>query len=234
MMNSEGSLDPWLSPWFSCELTRTDCPWIFERGDKPSLIISTLEALAVLIGLKLFFGDDTKQGWTKVQVVPTWTDSRGNGSALNKLMSTKFPSSAVVMELSRYLKRVAAKASPEWVPRSTNYEAVALANSTTDSFDPSRRIVVEEKTLRWEILPEALSMGKQMEEDTENARASGIQQTEEGTQATKTGGQNERSVVRFSCQRLASALRLTGQLIVAPQFAACHGVNHASLILFMA
>ena len=31
VMNSEGKLDPWLSPWFSYELTRTDWPWIFEK-----------------------------------------------------------------------------------------------------------------------------------------------------------------------------------------------------------
>ena len=116
VMNSEGKLDPWLSLWFRCELTRTDWPWIFEKGDKPSLIISTLEALAVLISLKLFFGDEPKQRRTKVQVVPTWSDNRGNGSALNKLMSTKFPSSAVVMELSCHLSRMAAKASVEWAP----------------------------------------------------------------------------------------------------------------------
>ena len=40
----------------------TDWPWIFERGDKQSFIISTLEAQAVLIRLKLFFGDEPKQG----------------------------------------------------------------------------------------------------------------------------------------------------------------------------
>ena len=79
--NTKGDLDLWLSPWFSCELTRKDWPWIDERGDIPSLIISILEALAVLISLKLFFGDEPKKGRTKVQVVPTWTDNRGNGSA---------------------------------------------------------------------------------------------------------------------------------------------------------
>ena len=78
------------------------------------------------------------------------------------------------MELSCYLKRMAAEASVEWAPRSTNYEADALANGITDGFDPSRIIVVDVKALKWEILPKALSMGKQMEEDTENARASGI------------------------------------------------------------
>ena len=74
----EGELDPWLSPWFSHELTRQDWPWLYERGNRPSLVISTLEALAVLFSLKLFFGDEPKKGRTKVQVVPTWTDNRGN------------------------------------------------------------------------------------------------------------------------------------------------------------
>ena len=160
VMNSEGKLDPWLSPWFSYELTRADWPWIFERGDKPPLTISTLEAPAVLISLKLFFGDEPKQGRTKVQVVRTWTDNGRNGSALNKLMSTKFPSSAVVMELSCYLKRAAAKASVEWASRSANYEADALANGITGSFDPSQRITDDVNTLRWEIPPKALGKGK--------------------------------------------------------------------------
>ena len=33
-------------------------PWVYERGNKPALLISTLEALAVLIALKLYYGDD--------------------------------------------------------------------------------------------------------------------------------------------------------------------------------
>ena len=32
----------------------------------------------------------SRHGRTEVQVAPTWTDDRGNGSALNKLMSTRF------------------------------------------------------------------------------------------------------------------------------------------------
>ena len=40
-------------------------------------------ALAVVIGLKLFFGDKPHQR-TKIQVVPTWTDNRVNVATLNK------------------------------------------------------------------------------------------------------------------------------------------------------
>ena len=159
---AEGELDPWLSPWFRYELTRKDWPWMYERGSRPSLIIATLEALAVL---------KPKKGRTTHKL---FRRDRGNKSALNKLRSTKFPSSALVMELYCYLKRMSAKASVEWAPGTANYEADSLANGESYGFDPSTRIEVDVNTLRWEILPDALRMGRQMEEDTKITRASGL------------------------------------------------------------
>ena len=49
-----GRSDPWRSRWYSLEITRAEWPWILERGEKPARVISTTEALAVLMGLKLF------------------------------------------------------------------------------------------------------------------------------------------------------------------------------------
>ena len=40
---------------------------MYEKGDKPSLVIATLEALAVLISLKAFYGNVRGEGGTKVQ-----------------------------------------------------------------------------------------------------------------------------------------------------------------------
>ena len=42
----DGSLDLWSSRWFSLEVKRESWPWVYEKSDKPSLLISTLEALA--------------------------------------------------------------------------------------------------------------------------------------------------------------------------------------------
>ena len=92
--DEEGNLVPWMSSWFSLEMRKEDS----------SLVISTLEALAILIALKLRFGDSRDTSETRVLVVPSVTDNRGNGAALNKLMSTRFPSSAVLMELATYMK----------------------------------------------------------------------------------------------------------------------------------
>ena len=92
-----GAIDPWKSFWFSVEISAEHFPWVYERGE-------TLEALAVLIALKLYYGDTPGRDVTSVTLVPTFTDSRCNGSALNKLMSTKYASSAILMELSILLK----------------------------------------------------------------------------------------------------------------------------------
>ena len=59
-------------------------------------------------------------------------------------------------------------------PRTANYEADSLANGETYGFDPSTRFEEHVNFLRWEILPNALRMGRQMEEDTKIMRASGI------------------------------------------------------------
>ena len=81
---------------------------------------------------------------------------------------------SLVMELFCCLKRMSAKASVEWAPRTANYEADSLANGEYYGFDRSTRIEVDVNTLRWEILLDTLRVGRQMEEDTKITRASGI------------------------------------------------------------
>ena len=105
-LDEEGCPYPWRSRRHSHEITKTEWPWIFGRSDKPARVISNVEALAVLMGLKLFHGDEAQGAPARIQMIPSFTDNRGNGSALNKLMMNKYPSSAVVMELACYLKRM--------------------------------------------------------------------------------------------------------------------------------
>ena len=76
-----------------------------ERGDKPALVISTCEALVVLLVSKLFSGDVSRNTRTQIQMISSFSDDRGNGSALNKLMTTKFLSSGFVVELACLLTK---------------------------------------------------------------------------------------------------------------------------------
>ena len=71
-----GSIDLSRSPWFSLEIMEEDWPWIFEKDRKAALVISTLEALAVLVALKLQFGEIPGGGRTNVTVASTLTGER--------------------------------------------------------------------------------------------------------------------------------------------------------------
>ena len=153
---------------YSHEITKTEWPWVFERSDKPARVISTIEALA---GIKAVLRGRAQGSHTRIQVVPSFTDNRGNGSALNKLMTSKYPSSAVVMELACDLKRMSIKAVVDWAPRTANYEADELANGNTSRFDPAKRITFEESKVLWDILPEALQKGREMESESQRALA---------------------------------------------------------------
>ena len=143
-LDEDGRPDPWRSRWYSHEITKEEWPWIFERGEKPARVISTIEALAVLMGLKLFYGDEAQGAHARIQMIPSFTDNRGNGSALNKLMSNKHPSSAVVMELACYLKRMGLR---QWsiglqgppITRQTSSRTATLAGSTPPRGSSSKR-----------------------------------------------------------------------------------------------
>ena len=79
-------------------------------------------------------------------------------------MTTRFPSSALLMEMGSYMKARGMRAILEWAPRELNEEADQLANGVTDSFDPSRRIHVSSKSLNWIILPTAIQAGRDAEQ----------------------------------------------------------------------
>ena len=70
--------------------------------------------MALLVALKIKFGQEPDHFDMRVLIVPSITDNRGNGAALNKLMSTRFPSSAVLMELASFMKHRGMRAIVEW------------------------------------------------------------------------------------------------------------------------
>ena len=52
-------------------MTFEEFPWVFEKGQRPSLVISTLEALAMLVALKLKFGEMPDPDDKRVLIVPS-------------------------------------------------------------------------------------------------------------------------------------------------------------------
>ena len=145
---------------------------IFEKGDKPSLVISTLEALKILVSLKLRFGNAADTEVKRPLIVPSVTDNRGDGAALNKLMSTRFPSSALLMELATFMTAWSLRTIVEWAPREYNREADQLANGDVEAFDPEQRLLVSANSLTWDVLPDALEAGREAERAFQEKKAS--------------------------------------------------------------
>ena len=121
------------------------------------------------MALQVFFPRNDSDSRTKIDLIPTWTDNRG-GSALNKLMSTRFPASALLMELASHMRHKGIKDNVHWAPRETNYEADRLGNGDFSGFSPEYRIPIDFYSTRWYVLDEALSMGRDAEQAYEFAK----------------------------------------------------------------
>ena len=93
-------VNAWDSPWFAVRVTSENSPWAFQREGKAYRVIATPQALGLLLAL-LAFGPKEHVDDTCLTVqVPPFTDNKGNGYVVNKLMTTKFPLCAFVLELA--------------------------------------------------------------------------------------------------------------------------------------
>ena len=127
----------------------------------------------MLVALKLWFGEVPKQQQTRVVMVPSLTDNRRNGALLNELMTTKFPASALLMELPTFMNRMNMRPFVEWSPRECNQEADRLANGDTAGFSPPLRLLVTSASLHWYILEDPLRAGAAAEAEHHQAASSG-------------------------------------------------------------
>ena len=80
-----------ISPLFSMEITEQEWQWIYEKESKAARIISTLEALAVLVALKLQFGETPGEGKNRVMIAPTITDKPGERISTQQTYDDEVP-----------------------------------------------------------------------------------------------------------------------------------------------
>ena len=96
--------------------------------------------------------------------MPTCTDNRWNGAALDKrsARATRITQEGLVTELQ-----------VEWTPRSSNQQADELANGVTSRFSEDLRVGTRREDLKWQLLPEALRFGREAEDMYIHAKKSG-------------------------------------------------------------
>ena len=147
----DGRPDLSQSFWFSEEIKADDFPWVFKRGGKAARVIATLEALAMLLAVRAFF--------------PNAQGTQRTRALLNKLMSSKYPLSALLMEFGVQLRRSGVRPDVRWAPREANREADRLANGDSSGFNPALRLRVLPPVGGWILIDEALVLGETAENE---------------------------------------------------------------------
>lgn len=157
--------------WFAAEVLPSWFPWPWQKANDTQRVIAALELLGSIVAIKVF-SDRWEHGAAAGCSVTGATDNRGNSFAVTKMMSTKWPLTVLIVELSEELRALGLELFLTWVPRDSNEEADRLSNMDTTGFCPSRRVVVGPDTLSWKVLdswmPAATEMFQRMLADRDS------------------------------------------------------------------
>jgi hypothetical protein len=105
------------------------------------------------------------------------TDNKGNSHAVSKLLTTKFPLCAILMELAATMQELRMPLHLHWVPREQNIEADELSNADHKRFDKALEIKVDLAELKFLVLDEMLDVGESLYQYVENAKKARTGQT---------------------------------------------------------
>ena len=108
------------------------------------------------MGVKLWVPEgDAKK--TSRLAVRGYTDNQSNEALLRKAMTTKFPSTLVLMELAEELSAKNCELQLQWIRRDLNQLADDFTNENFASFSPDFRVALEGEKLEWRVLEHSSS-----------------------------------------------------------------------------
>ncbi|CAE7547722.1 GIP [Symbiodinium pilosum] len=137
-------------PWFSLEVTREWARWAFSK-DSPNKVIAPLELLATLIAVKLWVPDSKERQVSRV-AIRGYTDNQSNEALVKKAMTTKFPSTLVLLELAEELAFKSCEPGLTWIRREANQLADDLTNENFKEFCPEFRVPLKGGDVQWRVL----------------------------------------------------------------------------------
>jgi hypothetical protein len=86
-------------------------------------------------------------------------------------MSTKFPITLLLMELSEQLKAHDMELDLQWVKRDLNQEADELSNADFKNFDQARRVELDPSAIQWIVLGDLAARSLDLYETIVKAKA---------------------------------------------------------------
>eukprot|EP00435_Cladocopium_sp_Y103_P005087 s4203_g1.t1 len=136
--------------WFSEEVLESWAPWLFIRKD-PKRVIAALELLATLVAARLWAVGLQKGGRGRCWV-RAGTDNLSNSYAVRRWMSTKYPLTVLIMELSETLRSRNCELNLESIPREKNQLADDLTNQVFTHFPLDCRVQFVGGDTKWLVL----------------------------------------------------------------------------------
>jgi len=113
------------------------------------------------------------------------TDNLGNTFAVSKWMSTKFPFTVFVMELSETLRRGNCLLSLDWVRRDNNELADDLTNLVFDKFEMKSRVRWKPEAQEWHVLNQFLEHSKGFHNEMKKRKAEVLPPVAQGKKTRK-------------------------------------------------
>ena len=140
---------------FSLEVEKAWVPWGFTKGDTKK-VIAALELLATLVGVRLWVPEGQAKQTSRV-AIKGYTDNQSNESLLKKFMTSKFPSTLILMELAEELTAKRCELKLRWLRRDDNQLADDLTNEKFDAFDMDSRMPLKGEDMKWRILDKLMA-----------------------------------------------------------------------------
>ena len=98
------------------------------------------------------------------------TDNQGNSSIVNKMLTSKFPLSVVLMQLSTLLEQRGCWLGLNWICRDSNTEADALTNEEFGGFSLANRVEVKWLPDSFDVMRTLLPAGAALFTECKRAR----------------------------------------------------------------
>ena len=101
-----------------------------------------------------------------------FTDNKSNESLVRKGMTTKFPSTLILMELTEELANKNSQLELSWLRRDHNQLADDLTNEKFDMFDSAFRVPLKGEELEWKVLDKLLRHSDSFYKEVKTRKAS--------------------------------------------------------------
>ena len=161
--------------WFSEKVERSWADWLFVKKDLKRNI-ATLELLATLVAVRLWTGKNGSRS-RGVCWIKAGTDNQSNSYAISKMMSTKYPLTLLVIELSETLRARGCELNLQWIPREKNQLADDLTNEKFDHFPAEKRKRWIGGDTQWIALDRLVFKSREFFEELQVEKAAGRERT---------------------------------------------------------